>query len=133
VYFHPPGILPQSSEDGKDYVPSFTAAFTKANPYITAGRFRWYTMVDIDKHILQRDKTSWNLDQLQDGSLQFTLTATGTGASLGGQTIVLPKSLYSQPIIVSNCTFKDDAAAGEWLVTGSSGAASAQFTVTKLP
>jgi hypothetical protein len=128
IYFHEPGVT--GSDDGTSYLSSVQAMLNQGRSY--GRRFNWYTMASLSNFMTDRGNTTWNVNLMSDGSLQFSASIVSPSTSLAQKTWVFSKAAYAQPSPVNNSVkVVNDNAANEWLVIGGSGS-TAQFTVKQL-
>lgn len=108
IYFHPPGILPYHDE--------IHAWMEHAAELRGAGRFRWYTMVQIARFLNAREKVSWRTFE-RNGT---TLLEARDAQSLAHETWWLPAPAFREPKVVEGSATITPAAGGFLVVAGDS-------------
>jgi hypothetical protein len=89
VYCHPPGAL--------DYQDSLQGLLLRAATFQRDGAFRWYTMTQLAQFMSKREKITWNVSEVLDGSRLIKATHP---SSLKDAAWVFPKAYYSMPLVV---------------------------------
>jgi hypothetical protein len=114
IYFHPPGAI--------GYLPSLTSMLSRAKSYANSlsYNFKWYTMTDLSRFMTKRKQVTWKTALQADGSLLFQASHP---TDLTGQTWILPKASFSQPVPAAS--YIDKVTIGQnsanWLVITKSG------------
>ncbi len=89
IYCHPQGAL--------DYYDSLSSLLLRATQYKQTGQFRWYTMTDMANFLNRREKITWSVSALPDGTRVYQASSP---QSLADCTWIFPKANYAQPVIV---------------------------------
>lgn len=114
MYFHPPGAV--------NFIPSLNSMLSRAKSYATdkSSNFQWLTMTDLSTFMTKRKLVTWSTATQTNGSLLFTASHP---TDLTGQTWVLPKAHFNQPI--PTAAYKKQMTIGQdsanWLVIANSG------------
>jgi hypothetical protein len=90
VYAHPPGAY--------DYYDSLSALLTRAKQDQQAGQFAWYTMTDMANFLNRREKITWSVSAMADGTRLYQVSSP---QSLQDATWIFPKANYGQPMILN--------------------------------
>ncbi|MFZ0466790.1 MAG: polysaccharide deacetylase family protein [Candidatus Acidiferrales bacterium] len=107
IYFHPPGILPYHDE---------VHAWMKETAELrAAGRFRWYTMVQIARFLGSRKNVRWKLTERNGQALLYAAQPQ----SLAHQTWWFPSSAFGgQPKVIQGSATVVRATGGWMIVAG---------------
>lgn len=91
IYAHPPGAV--------EFPNVMTTMLQYAAQKQTAGKFRWYTMTQLQKFMVQRDNTTWKSAIGTNGNMR--VTASNATTNLANLTWAYPKTKYARPVAVS--------------------------------
>jgi hypothetical protein len=108
IYFHPPGILP--------YHDVIQKWLEKTAALRGAGRFRWYTMVQVAEFLNTRKQVNW---KLSEDNGQAVLTASHP-QTLARQAWLFPAAKFNQPsVIQGSASVRQEG--NSWLVIAGEG------------
>lgn len=109
IYMHPPGAAEWS-----DVV---LGMLSYARTQQQAGKFKWYTIADIDNFMTARSKVVWNESVSGAGVRQFSATHP---TSLARMSWLFPKTAFAKPVVTSGAATVSDGG-DNWLVVATSG------------
>jgi hypothetical protein len=109
IYAHPPGAVM--------YPNVLNSLLSYARQKQQAGQFRWYTMAQLATFMTTRAGVAWQSAVGTNGKMRVTASHP---TSLSTMTWAYPKTMYSQPVVVSGAATVVGPGA-DWLVRVTSG------------